>query len=303
MFFMREYLSAGIFKEYEGIVHIKRGVSSGGIREGLLLCVDLKDYSFVNGAKTLIRASEGTVLERLPPRVAVREECPLELPHIMLLYDDPEFKVMSAVKESCERELYDFELNMSGGHIEGSLIENADKITAAFIDLMQASRQKYKEDILFAVGDGNHSLAAAKVVYKNAVKAGRGEECRYALCEAVNLYDPTLIFEPIHRLIFTSPKSAAIEELKRNMPPSPIEAVAFTDGFAAKNGLRVDYIHGADSLNKLALEFGAAAVALKPMDKADFFPFVIKNGSLPKKTFSMGEAEDKRYYLEAAKIV
>jgi len=300
---MDSYISQGIFDEYEGMVSVQRAQASNGkVRKGILLAVDLEHYDFRQGAKPLIRASEGTVLERIPPRVAVRRECALELPHIMLLYDDPAFTVQKAADQAGGSVLYDFELNMGGGHIRGIHIKEYGAVLNAFENLLASSRARYGEPLLFAVGDGNHSLAAAKQVYEGAKRNGGGEECRYALCEAVNLYDGALCFEPIHRLVFAENPGAFVRELTALLPAEPIQAVAFTDEFAKRAGAKVDYIHGEAHLTELAQKHSAAPVLLKAMDKSAFFPYVIQNGSLPKKTFSMGEAEDKRYYLEAARI-
>ena len=300
---MDEYLKNEIFQEMTGMVLVKRWQASNGkVREGILLAVDLEHYSFQKGDRTLIRASEGTVLERLPPRVNARKQCALELPHIMLLYDDPDFTVHNALRDITEPVLYDFDLNMNGGHLQGIHIKSCSNVLDAFAKLLVSSKARYGEELLFAVGDGNHSLAAAKQVYEDAQKAGRGEECRYVLCEAVNLFDSALCFEPIHRLAFVENPSSFCAEIAKNMPIDPIEAVAYTDEFIKSAGVQVDYIHGDTHLKELAKKCGAAPISLKAMDKAGFFPYIIKNGSLPKKTFSMGEAEDKRYYLEAAHI-
>jgi len=297
-------LKQDIFDEYSGMVSLTRKVSNGKQRKGILLCVDLEDYSFVKGEKPLIRASEGTVLERIPPRVAVREKCALESPHIMVLYDDPDFTVQKAVDGNVDKVLYDFELNFGGGRLKGEKIANTQKVLTAFEKLLAFSKDKYGEKLLFAVGDGNHSLAAAKQVYENAKTKNEGEKCRYALCEAVNLYDEALEFEPIHRIVFAKDKEGKefSKDLKKRTPTDSIAAVSFVDALAKENGFEVDYIHGETHTKDLAKKLNAVPVLLQAMDKSDFFPYIIKNGSLPKKTFSMGEAEDKRYYLECAKI-
>ncbi|MCL2375056.1 MAG: DUF1015 domain-containing protein [Firmicutes bacterium] len=297
-------LEQDIFDEYSGMVSVTRTVSNGKQRKGILLCVDLEDYSFIKGEKPLIRASEGTVLERIPPRVAVREKCALESPHIMVLYDDPDFTVQKAVDGNADKGLYDFELNFGGGRLRGEKIADTQKVLTAFENLLAFSKDKYGEELLFAVGDGNHSLAAAKQVYENAKAKGEGEKCRYALCEAVNLYDEALEFEPIHRIVFAKDKEGKefSIEIKKKMPRDSIAAVSFVDALAKENGFEVDYIHGEKHTKDLAKKLDAVPVLLQAMDKSEFFPYIIKNGSLPKKTFSMGEAEDKRYYLECARI-
>ncbi|MCL2062502.1 MAG: DUF1015 domain-containing protein [Firmicutes bacterium] len=300
---MNDYLNSGIFCAYEGMVLVERLVSNGKTRTGILLAVDLEQYEYKAGTKPLIRASEGTVLERIPPRTAVRRRCPLELPHIMLLYDDPNGTVLAAARQAKPKPvLYDFTLNFGGGKIRGTHLKNTAPVLSAFEALQSSSRARCGEELLFAVGDGNHSLAAAKQCYEEAKAQGHGEECRFALCEAVNLYDDALQFEPIHRLVFTDNPAQFAAEIAKNMPVDPIEAVAYTDAYISKAGLEADYIHGEENLLKLAAQQNAAPVLLKPMDKAGFFPYIVQNGSLPKKTFSMGEAEDKRYYIEAATI-
>jgi len=282
----KKYSKENLFDEFNGFVAIERNVSNGSVRKGLLVAIDLEDYSFEVGAKVLIRASEGTVLERLPPRVEVRESCDFDLSHVMLLYNDKEFIVQKAIDSSVKKPLYAFELNMCGGKVKGEFIESGDTIVKAF--------EKVCGEMLFAVGDGNHSLASAKQVYEKT----KDEKHRYALAEAVNIYDKALNFEPIHRLVFTADKKDFLSELQANMPICPIEAVRFVDEFVKTKGLDIDYIHGLEHLEKLAKQNNAVAVELKPIKKDDFFDYIIKNGVLPKKTFSMGEAEDKRYYLE-----
>ncbi|MCL2797104.1 MAG: DUF1015 domain-containing protein [Firmicutes bacterium] len=302
---MRFYLLERSFIEYSGLVSVERTLTSNGkTRKGILLAIDLETYDFMPGAKPLVRASEGTVMGRLPPRVEIRKACPLELPHIMLLYDDPDFSVQKAVENASGSVLYDFDLNMGGGHICGTHLAKKDcgPVLDAFSALLDASQARYGERMLFAVGDGNHSLAAAKLVYDEAKAQGQGEECRFALCEAVNLYDPALDFQPIHRLVKATDPQAFLSELTQNMPSDPIKAVAYADKFAKSAGFEVDYVHGDRHLAEAAKKLAAAPVFLKAIDKSEFFPYIIKNGSLPKKTFSMGEAEDKRYYLEAARI-
>ena len=303
---MRTLLNDNILDTHEGMVYIERRVTGGKVRKGILLCIDLEDYSFKRGTATLVRASESTVLERLPPRIAVREKALLELSHTMLLYEDPNFIVEKAVAASANSPLYHFDLNSGGGSICGRLIAQTENVVHAFKQLSNTSESQYDDPFLFAVGDGNHSLAAAKKLYEQAKAQGDAAHCRYALCEAVNIYDNALQFEPIHRYIFI-PKDdevhrQEISALLQNMPTDPIEAVAYVDALAAKYNLEVDYIHGADHLKKLTKEQNGLPILLKPITKDGFFPYIAKNGALPKKTFSMGEAEDKRYYLEVAAI-
>ena len=300
--YTKEYINAKMFNSFNGMVKIERKVSNGKTRHGVLIAIDLEDYSFEKGLEPQIRASEGTVLERIPPRVRVREKTGLEMSHVMLLYDDPSYIVNDAVSKAKTTPLYNFNLNMNGGNISGELIKDSTSIMSAFSQLQAASVARYGKPFLFAVGDGNHSLAAAKAVYEKAKQKGEGEKCRYALCEAVNIYDEALEFEPIYRLVFCKNSTNFLEKLNKKFPTDPIEAVRHVDSFIEKNKLEADYIHGEDNLLKLASEHNAAAVKLKAIEKAGFFPYIAKNGALPKKTFSMGEAEDKRYYLETQPI-
>ncbi len=324
---MKAYDETRIFNEYDGFILVERTLSSGKVRSGIVMAVDLEQYSFIKEDEALIRASEGTVLERIPPRVKIREKCSLELPHIMLLSDDPENAVLNAAKKCAGEILYDFNLNMGGGKIKGSLIENVRPVVKELKKLMKVSAQKYNNPMLFAVGDGNHSLATAKKVYENEKAAGaKNPLSRYALIEVVNIYDDGLDFEPIHRVVFDADKAKFFEGLKNadasfteeyecfngeekvfiNLPEKPVEAVAFIESyisaFIKEYGGKVDYIHGRDEVRRLSKEHNAIGIALKSMPKSDLFPYVAQSGALPKKTFSMGEAEDKRYYLEARRI-
>jgi len=301
---IKSYIDDDVFTSHEGMVLVERKVSNGKTRTGILLAVDLDSYDFAKGTTCAIRASEGTVIERIPPRVAVRKECVLELPHIMLLYDDKKDSIVKAAKKAASsgETLYDFILNKDGGHIKGVKISNTDKILKAFDKLLAKSKKQLGQEFLFAVGDGNHSLASAKQIYEDAKLKGQTNVNRYAIVEVVNIYDEALQFEPIHRLVFTKGNNSFNAELQKSMPSDPIAAVAFVDDAAKKGGFEVDYIHGVEHLEKLSKEKNATAVELKSIDKSGFFPYILTNGALPKKTFSMGEAEDKRYYLEAGYI-
>ena len=318
---MREYLSSGVFKEVDGGFVLVERETESGTRTGIVLAVDLESYSFVPDDRALIRSTEATILDRLPPRVKIRENALLELPHVMLLYDDAENSVLNSVRRG--EVLYDFELSMGGGHVRGTYITNAEEVCAAFLSLPCL---KGEDKMLFAVGDGNHSLAAAKLCWERT-KAGLDEEsakvhpARFALCEAVNIYDPALFFRPIHRFIKTkSPEEFAngwrlsgqsfatvvINGFKRQMPfPADVpEGIRMLDeyiaGFLTKYGGEVDYIHGDADL--IALTAEGAGVLLPAIAKEDFFSLILSGGNLPKKTFSMGEGNEKRYYIEAKRI-
>jgi hypothetical protein len=324
---MQDYLSSGVFKEIEGLILVKRTTESG-TRTGIVLAIDLEDYSYEKGSKALIRSTEATILERIPPRVKIRQNAPIELPHVMLLYDDKQNDVLGSVETG--EKLYDFELNMNGGHIEGYKIANAEKVVKAFYSLLDEKvlKEKYgtAEKLLFAVGDGNHSLATAKTCWENIKKTLSPEQqknhlARYALCEVVNIYDSALNFEPIHRLV----KTERVEEFVKGLPklcggtaklvvngkkteisfdsdvPAGIRALDnYIAEFLNKFGGEVDYIHGDDEITSLS-SLGAGII-LPAIKKDDFFRLIISGGNLPRKTFSMGEGNEKRYYIEAKKI-
>lgn len=316
---MREYLENGVFKTIkDGFVLVERTTESG-MRTGIVLAIDLEDYSYEKGAKTPVRSTEATILERIPPRVEIRKNAPVELPHVMLLYNDPENKVVKAVEKG--EVLYDFDLNMNGGHVKGTYISNANQVEHIFYSLAVG------DDMLFAVGDGNHSLATAKTCWEN-LKLHLSEEeranhpARFALVEAVNIFDKALNFEPIHRLVkIDNPEKFAaglkiggnssatlVINGKKSEIPFPIDISAgirildnYISEYLSSNGGEVDYIHGENELVSFT-EDGGVGVILPPIQKADFFNLIIKGGNLPRKTFSMGEGNEKRYYIEAKAI-
>lgn len=317
---MTDYLNDGIFKEYkDAMIFVERTLPKGKVRYGIIGAVDLKEYDFSVGSKSLIRATEGTVLERIPPRVEVRRNAPLELPHIMLLIDDIERTVIEPLKNAELTVLYDFELMQGGGHLKGSLIpkEIQDNILNAISSLKEKAGD---EPLLFAVGDGNHSLATARTCYLNAPN----ELNRYALVEVVNVHDEALEFEPIYRVLFNVDTEDFITKLNAEFTEGPKTVKWYTknnEGEVYTSGLTVgslqpfidnyikenpevvcDYIHGIESTLSLCKEDGRIGLIFDGMDKGELFPFVSSKGSLPRKTFSMGEAESKRYYCEARKI-
>ena len=315
---MREYLSGGIFKKVSGGFILVERTTPSGTRTGIVLAIDLEDYSFEVGAKTLIRSTEATIQERIPPRVEIRKNAPLELPHVMLLYNDEKNSVLNAV--SCGKVLYDFDLMCGGGHIKGTFINNPEEVISAFY--------KTSTDLLFAVGDGNHSLATAKKCWENlkptlSEKEKESHPARFALVEAVNLYDNALKFEPIHRFIKTDKCDKFLKNMqtsgsgnayivvkgvKSKIPfnvdtPAGIKQLdAYISAFLAENGGEVDYIHGEEDLIKFT-ESGGIGVLLPAIKKNELFSLIQKNGNLPKKTFSMGEGYEKRYYVEAKAII
>lgn len=316
---MYSYLNGGVFKSVNGFILVQRTTASG-TRTGIVLSIDLEDYSFEVGAKTPVRSTEATILERIPPRVEIRKNAPVELPHVMLLYDDKDYRITDSVRLG--KVLYDFDLNMNGGHVKGTLIENAEEITSLFYSLAEG-----EDVLLFAVGDGNHSLATAKTCWESIKNTLSEEErkthpARYALCEAVNIYDSALNFEPIHRLLKTDRPLKFAEGLKTegentaylvidgktqpipfdNDIPSGIRKLdCYISDFISENGGEVDYIHGENELISFTKQ-GGAGVVLPSIKKSDFFKLIIKGGNLPRKTFSLGEGEEKRYYIEAKAI-
>ena len=350
---MTRYLRESRFKEYpHSLFYVERTLDCGKTRRGLIGMVDLEQYDYEPGSGAPIRATEGTVLSRIPPRVAVRKNAPVELPHVMLLADDPGKTVIEPLGERTnEMEMvYDFELMEHGGHIKGWKLGEQEQaqVFAALEALADPyafqTRYHLKEQLpvlLFAVGDGNHSLATAKECYERAKKLTPPEQwdklpSRYALCELVNLHDESLEFEPIHRVVFGvkpedlldalmayypgaiqgrgeghvlsfvasrwSREEVTVTHPRQQLPVGTLQV--FLDEYCtAHPGSRIDYIHGADVAQRLAQEReDAIAFLLPPMGKQELFPTVIHDGVLPRKTFSMGEAHDKRFYLEARKI-
>ncbi len=328
------------------MLYLDRTQSDGTHRLGIIGAVDLEAYDYTRGARTPIRATEGTVLERIPPRVAIRRYAPLELPHVMLLIDDPERTVIEPIASRADalKSAYDFDLMLGGGHVCGRWLDDAavTGVNAALAALStpEAMETKYGAAVaplLFAVGDGNHSLASAKATYEE-IKAQLGDAAldhpsRYALCEVVNLHDNGLSFEPIYRVVFGVEPEALLRELEAytaglngKVEGQQVEAVwaggrkavalphavqqltvgtlqAFLDDYIkAHPGAEVDYIHGEGSLSNLAEKSNAIGFLFDGMEKGQLFKTVLFDGALPRKTFSMGHAEDKRYYLEARKI-
>lgn len=332
------------------LIYVERRLDNLRLRRGLVGMVDLEQYDYEPGAEAQVRATEGTVMARIPPRVAVRKNAPLELPHVMLLADDLEKTVLeplSARKDQME-EVYDFDLMERGGHIAGWRLdgESMALVAAALRKLADpaAFRARYgvedKPVLLFAVGDGNHSLATAKECYERQKKLTPREQwdslpARYALCELVNLHDASLEFEPIHRVVFGADPEELLDALAAFYPGSsrtdrpeghrlawvargqegtvsvpqpsaqlPVGTLQhFLDEYLLSHpGARVDYIHGEDVVRSLAAQPDTVGFLLPAMGKEELFPTVIHDGVLPRKTFSMGEAHDKRFYLEARRI-
>lgn len=344
---MEEYIKNVLVSHKESLIYLERAQSDGRIRRGLVGMVDLEHYDYNKGATSLIRATEGTVLERIPPRVAVRRGASLELPHIMLLIDDPSKTVIEPLAEASEsfEKAYDFDLMLGGGHVKGSFVsdEYKAKIADALCDLATEKEmaEKYGADgiapLLFAVGDGNHSLASAKAAFEE-IKAKDGEKAmnspaRYALAEVVNLHDEALDFEPIYRVVFDVDGEKLLSELReyakelngKAAPQTvhyilggsegdivfehPVQQLAvgtlqdFLDAYKKNNSkAEIDYIHDESSLRALAEKENSVGFLFDGMGKDELFKTVIFDGALPRKTFSMGHARDKRFYLECRKI-
>ncbi|MCD7729281.1 MAG: DUF1015 domain-containing protein [Clostridia bacterium] len=319
---MYGYLDSGFFKTVSGgFILVERTTKESGTRTGLMLAVDLEKYSFKAGAKTLIRSTEATILDRLPPRIKIRRNAPIELPHIMLLYDDPDFTVLNAARRG--EVLYDFDLNMGGGKVKGTFIGNTGDVLDAYSALLD---RQGEDKMLFAAGDGNHSLATAKQCWEELKPTLSEEErlthpARFALCEVVNIYDKALQFHPIYRFVKTdepyvflneynlSGKGSAtvvVNGISRKVPfpenvPEGIRRLdEYISAFISAHGGEVDYIHGEDELKALTLN--GAGVIVPAINKGDFFCLIIEGGNLPRKTFSMGEGNEKRYYIEAKRI-
>lgn len=331
---MAEYLDKGVLQPAVcGMVLLERTTQSGK-RLGLILTVDLEAYDFSPSSLSPIRPTEGTILSRIPPRQKVRRGAALELSHVLLLCDDQQRSIIEpvyAIRDQL-RPLYDVELMLDGGHARGWAVENEailDKIAAAMTALKDHTPEN---GIFFAVGDGNHSLATARAHWME-VKAALPQEkwqdhpARFAMVELNNIYDESLIFEPIHRVIFDTTVSH-IKELLQNAQleldmDSPDLVIVSAKGdlpYRINNplhtlpvgtvqklldqdaALNLDYVHGEDAVRKIVEEENAVGILLPAMEKSLLFPAVEKGGPLPRKTFSMGEANEKRYYMEARKI-
>ena len=342
---MADYLAKGLLTPAvdPGFILCERTIASGS-RLGLVCAVDLEQYSFEKGSLPLIRPTEQTITDRLPPRLKIRRGAPVELTHIMILIDDPDRTVLEPLQaaKASLRKVYDFDLMMNGGHLAGwavegdALLEQVDRSLNALMDT------KGEHPLLLAVGDGNHSLATAKA-YWNEIREGLSEAerenhpARFALCEIVNIHDEALLFEPIYRIVTGTTRAAVMadwkayaeakgmtlasegsdhrftvvsadgEETVSVLNPEgaiPCETIQkFLDDFLSRHPeAGIDFIHGEGSLRTLAAKPETVGFLLPEIDKHTFFKDVEKLGVLPRKTFSMGEADEKRFYMEAKKI-
>lgn len=352
---MREYLADDLLVTHpETMVLVRRETSTGIVRWGLMLALDLEQYSWEPDARTLIRATEGTILDRLPPRVMVREGAELELPHIMVLISDAGRSVVEPLAAATDRltKLYDTELMLGGGRVAGWAVDSDDDLAAAASGLGRLLDALDPDDpLLFAMGDGNHSFATAKSIWENVKgtipwEEWDGHPARYCLVEVENIHDEGLEFEPIHRVLFGVDRERFEAELGRRCRSfsrddqagleavvsgievadaqvfgyvDPVGAALYRlstpaaslaagtlqlviDDLVTSAGVSVDYIHGADVTAELGGQSGNVGLLLPPLDKHRFFASIVADGALPRKTFSLGEASDKRYYLEARAI-
>lgn len=361
---MDEYVRDGVLvNRGQGFVLIRRSVA-GNVRHGLIMALDLECYDYRKGSDTLIRATEGTIVERIPPRLRIRENAPLEMPHIIVLIDDPNRTVIEPLMAKSDelKKLYDFELMQDGGHIEGwfvdseKTIENTIKAVEKLADPADfAAKYGDKPVMVFAMGDGNHSFATAKASWERIKATLKPEEienhpARYALVEIENVHDEGIIFEPIHRVLFNCDTDKVLSYLLEKLacdndgcemrsydtlekcemamaehakdgahllpfciegkygffevhnPTAQLEVGTLQNALDAMlkelSGITIDYIHGADVVYDLGMKPGNMGFLLPPMHKSALFRTVVFDGALPRKTFSMGEANEKRYYLE-----
>lgn len=332
---MDEYLSGNVFRSINGMILTIRTTKYGHRRVGLILSFDLEQYNpYTNDLP--VKATEQTVVERLPIRIEVRKQASIELPHALLLMDDDSKSIIEPIFERKDTlaKLYDSDLNGDGGHIEGYLVDNSEEVLAGLARLVDKERliRKYGTDneFLFVVGDGNHSIAAAKACWDEIKTKLTAEErenhpARFVLCELNNIYDEQLLFEPIHRVVSgageefidglkNALKGDGVVEInyrgKRyeiNVPLSAAVAIKeiqeYIDAYIAANpNVTQDYVHGYQHTLYVAGSNGIA-IFMPIIQKGDIFVYVQKNGVLPRKAFSMGEAEEKRYYLEAKAII
>lgn len=339
---MAKYLAEDIFTEYkDAYVYVERTLKNGVVRKGIVGVIDLEQYDYNADSKSAIRATEQTVLERIPPRVEIRRNASMELPHVLLLCDDEKERIIEPLtaKKAELPKIYDFDLMEGGGHIEGYLLQGTEvdtineAIAAYEADVLAKYEGSGKAPMTYAVGDGNHSLATAKACYKE-LKAKCGAEnvanhpARFALVELENIYDEAQVFEPIHRLLTNVNVKALLENLQAEIGGNgtaikwfangeagelkindengelPLEVIQVAlDKYLKANAGEIDYIHGDETLEQLSQKENTIGFLMPNVTKNAFFENIVNNGVMPRKTFSMGEAEEKRYYLEGRRIV
>lgn len=369
---MQEYIATNILiPQRPGFILVNRQTARGISRKGLIVALDLEKYDYIKGSTSLIRATEGTIISRLQPRIRVRENASLEIPHIMVLIDDPDNTVIEPLFEKDFKQVYDFDLMNNGGHITGYKIDEEEVITTIAHNLSKLADPEFfytrygvtqKEILLYAMGDGNHSFATAKALWEKIKENADDKKtimthpARYALVELVNLHDEGLMFEPIHRVVFSVSVDDVLHEMNTFFagtgarfshtepsyqeyipkPDSPDHEVtnqvfhipfvtvrgygsivienpqfhlavenlqAFLDDYLEHNRhVSIDYIHGKEAVSSLASQPDTIGFFLEPIQKSEIFKTVIMDGALPRKAFSMGEAEEKRFYLESRRI-
>ena len=315
----------------ECFILVERVTSYGVKRLGLVLSIDLEEYSYVRGVPCSIKASEATIVERIPPRLKIRKDAPIELPHTLLLFDDKEKTIVEPLyaKRNELPCVYDFDLNQNGGHLRGYLVKDTQSVINKFNELYK----KNNNGLMFIVGDGNHSLATAKAHWENTKQTLSEEEqknhpARFALVEANNVYDDGIIFEPIHRVIFdydeeiiVNLKSASNGSQKHcfiytknngkellKMPKNVAETYEIVQKTLDKslekhNQSRIDFVHDEEAaIDIVNRTDNSVAIIMPTIGKSDIFEYVAQDKVLPRKSFSMGHATEKRYYLEAKKI-
>jgi uncharacterized protein (DUF1015 family) len=328
---MEDYLEKNIFKSIgESFILIERTTSELKKRLGLLINIDLECYDYKEGTKPLIRTTEKTILSRIPPRVRIRKHAPLEFSHVMLLVDDPNETIIEKLYKNRETlpKVYDFELNMMGGHLRGYQITDTEPIIKQFHEIIKDQ----DDPIMFIAGDGNHSLATAKAHWEETKKKLTKKEmeshpARFTLVEIVNIYDEGLDFEGIHRVLFnTSPDfltglfhhidkevqswayQSETDKIPFYMPESTAVAYeqiqSYIDIYMKNHPeVTIDFIHGDDELIEVCNNHpDSIGIRMPALDRKDLFPFIKMGKVLPRKSFSMGCATAKRYYLESQLI-
>lgn len=335
---MDRYLREDVFRVLpDSYVYVERTLANGMIRRGLVGTVDLEQYDFRPDSESPVRATEFTVPERIPPRLKIREDASLEMPHVLMLCDDAEDKILGCCEKMKDELplLYDFELMLGGGRITGRLAagEHREKLDAVIAAYEEETRKRYLarygREIVYSIGDGNHSLATARTHYLKKKEEGAGEDdpCRYAMVELGNLHDDSLVFEPIHRLVITDVKgllaklrqeneggtyplpyitSSGSGEIRLSLQEGELPLARLQkqlDEWLEDHEGEIDYIHGEKTLQKLVSSEKRIGFLLPPIAKDMLFSDILTNGVLPRKTFSMGHASEKRYYIESRKIV
>lgn len=326
---MRRYLDNGVFETVaHSFVYLERTLPGGAVRRGLIGMIDLEAYDYSTDATTPIRATEGTVEERLPPRVKVRSAAPLEMPHIMVFLNDPDDHIMQQAASATDVDLYDFDLLGGGGHVRGKCI------CGAAADALAVKISEGGSAVKLAIGDGNHSLAAARKCWLEKKRQLTPEQAasdpaRFALVELVNIHDTAVTFAPIHRVLFDTDPTAwfetAAQQLATDGEGRDVVLLAggqqktirakgasigevignaeqFCQAYLAAYGGYIDYIHGDAETLELAQRNGCCGILLPQMEKSELFSSVERSGPFPKKSFSIGLGRDKRYYLECRKI-